>query len=277
LGVFPVTNAEYALFVEAGGYEDERWWSTDADRAWLAGESSREGQKVGYRDLAQQLADMSDETIRAMLNFTPEQIEISLWLKHTEPAERERQLSEWFPEGEIYDRPAYWDDSRFNGPNQPVVGLSWFEARAYCAWLSAQSGDRYTLPAEAEWEAAARGRENRVYAYGDEYDPGRCNTFESHIRGTTPVGVYPSGYTPEGVADLSGNVWEWTNTIYQDYPYSADDGREDDQDGVARRVLRGGSWSLIRYPARAAARRSGLPYPRYHSYGFRLARRSPST
>ncbi len=64
----------------------------------------------------------------------------------------------------------YWDDSRFNHPAQPVVGVSWFEARAYCAWLSAQTGQAYRLPSEVEWEAAARGFESRQYAYGPDFD-----------------------------------------------------------------------------------------------------------
>ena len=282
MGVFPVTNAEYRLFVEAGGYKDERWWETEAAKAWLKGEASTEGSKAYYRDLVAQLQGMAEDAIQQLQNVTPDQIELLLWLKSATSEQLESQLEEWFPTGKVYDEPEFWQDSRFNQAAQPVVGVSWFEARAYCAWLSAQTGDSYRLPTEAEWEAAARGHEGREYAYGDEYDNGRCNTFETHIRRTTPVGVFPDGYTPEGIADLSGNVWEWTTTIWGNnfaYPYAADDGREDVTDGNIPRVVRGGSFYSFQFTARAAYRFFSHPdYRSSSNFGFRLVcvRRSPS-
>ncbi len=83
----------------------------------------------------------------------------------------EHQLEEWYPSGR-QAQPAYWNDDVYNNPAQPVVGISWYEARAYCAWLSVQTGLPVRLPTKAEWEAAARGAEGRRYAYGDDYDAG---------------------------------------------------------------------------------------------------------
>jgi formylglycine-generating enzyme required for sulfatase activity len=284
IGVFPVTNAEYRLFMEAGGYADDRWWQTAAAEAWLKGEGSNEGVRQRARDEQNYLQDFSDDVIRQQ-KVSPEQIEFWLWLKHASSNELERQYEEWYPSGKVYRQPEFWDDSRFNHPAQPVVGVSWFEARAYCAWLTAQMGRQVDLPTEAEWEAAARGAAGRAYAYGERFDALRGNTFETHVRRTTPVGVFPDGRTPQGVYDLSGNVWEWTSTIWGrtrrrpefPYPYVADDGREDPQDGVSWRVLRGGSWNYFRLAARAVSRYFGTPDSRASSVGWRVVvRRSPS-
>jgi len=285
MGVFPVTNAEYALFIEAGGYEDEQWWQTEAARAWLNGEGGNEGAKQAGRDTQKYLQGFSEDVIRQQ-KASPDQIETWLWLRNASSAALASQYEEWYPTGKIYRQPDYWDDSRFNQPARPVVGVTWFEARAYCAWLSAQMGESYRLPTEAEWEAAVRGQAGREYAYGNGYDNGRCNTFETHIRRTTPVGVFPGGSTPAGIADLSGNVWEWTSTIWgkelsasdYPYPYDAEDGREDPEDGESRRVVRGGSWLNDLNPARAAYRYYSRPPVRHNGYGFRLVvvRRPPS-
>ena len=180
--------------------------------------------------------------------------------------------------------PAFWRDARLNAPSQPVVGVCWYEARAYCAWLSAQCGVPVTLPSEPEWEASARGLKGRVYPYGLDHDPAKTNTFESHIRRTTPVGVYPDGRTPEDVMDLSGNVWEWTRSLWSrtgtdldfPYPYVANDGREaPSAPSGAARVVRGGSWRYDHHFARAAFRRRFQPNNRYSNRGFRLVVSSP--
>ena len=225
----------------------------------------------------------SEDVIR-QAKVSPEQTEFRLWLINASDEERDRQYEKWYPAGKIYRQPEYWDDSRFNHPSQPVVGISWFEARAYCAWLSAQTGERYSLPTEVEWEAAARGQQSRVYAYGNTFDPTHCNTFETHLRRTTPVGVFPRGRTPEGINDLSGNIWEWTTTIWGEnfqkptfaYPYNATDGREDLHDGTARRVVRGGSWFDNQDDARAAARGHRHLVNRDNFLGCRVVRRPPS-
>ncbi|MBE2202314.1 MAG: SUMF1/EgtB/PvdO family nonheme iron enzyme, partial [Anaerolinea sp.] len=277
MAVFPVTNAEYALFIAAGGYEDERWWETKAARAWLRGKSGNEGIKQGAQEQQQVLQDFSDEVIRAQ-QASPEQIRFWLWLKHVSAEDLEQQYEKWYPSGKTYRQPEYWEDSRFNHPSRPVVGVTWFEARAYCAWLSAQSGDSYRLPTEVQWEAAARGQAGREYAYGERYDAARCNTFETHIQRTTPVGVFPGGRTPEGIYDLSGNVWEWTSTMWgkrrnepdYPYPYEWEDGREDLEDGTSWRVLRGGAFYGDADFARAAYRVYIVPGNRSNGYGFRV-------
>lgn len=195
-------------------------------------------------------------------------------------AEFEVHLQRLYPGGKLRE-PAFWRDRVRNNPSQPVVGVCWFEARAYGNWLSAESGETFRLPTEAEWEAAARGREGRLYAYGNEFDPLKGNSSETRVHATTPVGVFVDGDTPEGVSDMTGNVEEWTSSLFGAgsqsdpatfrYPYGTEDGREDPTAGNdVRRVLRGGAWNDHRVFTRAAARGDRHPGIRPNDFGFRL-------
>ena len=243
---FPVTNAEWALFMQAGGYEEERWWETEEARAWRRGEGTAEGPKQQWRDNRKGFQDNFD-SIRQWLRegrITSQQAEGWEDIARMSDDEFETLLAEWYPSGR-QTQPADWHDDAFNNPAQPVVGVCWFEARAYCAWLSAQTGQTFRLPTEAEWEAAARGGQRRRYAFGNNFDAARCNTFETHIRRTTPIGVFPGGKTPEGLVDMTGNTWDWTSSLYTPYPYDAADGREAPSPPGARRVVRGGSWDGV--------------------------------
>ena len=280
IGVFPVTNAEYQKFIEAGGYREERWWDTDEAQAWRRGEGSTEGQKQQAMQVRAFVVGKTDEELQqfgSQFSFTSEQIQFFILIRDCSDVEFEQMLEKQFPSGTIYDQPAEWQNINFNNPRQPVVGISWFEARAYCNWLTAcagaETGRIYRLPTEVEYEAAARGLAGRVYCYGDKFDSAKCNTFESHIRRTTPVGIFDNA-TPEGAYDLTGNVWSWTLSIFdQDrfpYPYVVGDDREDIHATGVRRPLRGGSWYGSQGGARAVYRGDNNPYYRYDDVGLRL-------
>jgi formylglycine-generating enzyme required for sulfatase activity len=153
--------------------------------------------------------------------------------------------------------------------DHPVVNVSWRRAVAFCEWLSRETGRPFRLPTEAEWEKAARGVDGRIYPWGDEWDPHKCNSPESGIGGTSPVGRFsPAGDSPCGAADMAGNVWEWCGSVYRPYPYRAEDGRED-PDAKGYRVLRGGSFDLGRYCTRCACRYDLRPVF-FDTYGFRV-------
>jgi formylglycine-generating enzyme required for sulfatase activity len=250
---FPITNAEWALFMSAGGYEDERWWETDEARAWRRGEATAEGPKQQWRESRKWIQQHYAE-LHTLPGFTSQQVEIYRGHADLTDTMFEAMLDRWYPPGRRTE-PRWWRDAAYNNPAQPVVGVSWHEARAYCAWLSAQTGEPYALPTEAQWEAAARGLSGRRYVYGKDFDAALCNTFETHIRRTTPIGVFPGGDTPEGLVDMSGNAWDWTSTLYRPYRYDAGDGRED-ATGAGPRLVRGGSWSNDQDRARR------LPQPR---------------
>jgi formylglycine-generating enzyme required for sulfatase activity len=211
---YPVTNAQYARFIEAGGYENSQYWL----------------EETGARQ----------------------------W---------------WEKEGREQGQPWLWDDPRL-GQNRwgyPVVGVTWYEALAYCRWLTellrcAEKGEtlpekgyelidgllgvgdrgkriwEITLPSEAEWVQAAGGEEGDRYPWDGEGEStghlpenerlgavlARVNVKESDLGGTTPIAMYPAGASPYGVMDMAGNVWEWT--------------RDPWEGGSPYKAVRGGSW-----------------------------------
>jgi formylglycine-generating enzyme required for sulfatase activity len=218
IGKYPVTNYQYERFIEDGGYHREGFWSQDG-WAWRVRE------------------------------------------------ERER--------------PRYWNDTDFNNPIFSVVGVTLHEAQAYCNWLMKRlqvagsalqvwRGDRWIeinlgsgtfnvrLPSEEEWERAARGTAGRVYPWGSEFDFSKANVAEDvpEDTGTTAVCTYPRGTSPVGAWDMSGNVWEWTGSLYESSSRSL--------------VLRGGSWSNNYWIARCTVRNLFLPVTFGSGIGFRV-------
>lgn len=284
IGQFPVTNAEYSFFMKAGGYDDEQWWDTPESLAWQRGKLSNEVIKQDWREFRENLKAMSEDEIRDLVpqkRSTTRQVENRIEWRNWSDERFEQQLDKWLPKGILYRQPEFWDDTRFNNPAQPVIGVNWFESRAYCNWLTANVRSNGTmnehifrLPTEAEYEVAVRGSEGQMFPYGMTFDVSRNNTFESHIRRTTPVGIFDNA-TPEGAFDLSGNTYTWTSSIYDQqkfpYPYRSGDGRENIHES-SKRVLRGGSWYFTQVFARAVFRDKYRPARRSLSSGFRVVR-----
>jgi formylglycine-generating enzyme required for sulfatase activity len=215
---YPTTNAMYAHFITAGGYEDERWWK--------------------------------------------EAIEDEYWNEDS-----------GFRYG---NAPRYWDDARWNNPSQPVVGVNWYEAVAYCRWLTATLNDGYVyrLPTEAEWERAARGPQGWAYPWGDAWQEGFCNSKEAGLEQTSPAGLFPQGATSEGVHEMVGNVWEWCRDWYAEDAYAESEPRNPTGPASgSSRVLRGGSWYNDGPPVCRCGFRDGLgPWGRDYYGGFRCVR-----
>jgi formylglycine-generating enzyme required for sulfatase activity len=268
LSRYPVTVAQFRAFVTAGGYKNPAYWTeAQAHGAWRAGKVIRGLYKLEDNSLKQ----VGTEEAEAPYDF-----------------------------GEPY-----------NLPNHPVVGVTWYEALAFCRWLEERVRDeakgrrsgepmkgeaelvfwaelvegrlRLTLPSEAEWEKAARGGlENpakplvmgggmvslsrsslsslprvlnaspqRRYPWGAQADPNRANYEDTGIKTSSAVGCFLGGASPYGCEDMSGNIWEWTRSLWGEdlynagfgYPYDPMDGREDLMAGTnVLRVLRGGSF-----------------------------------
>jgi formylglycine-generating enzyme required for sulfatase activity/predicted ATPase len=263
IGRYPVTNAQYQAFIKAGGYGEKRFWAEAAEAGcW------KNGHFKGRFD---------DDWRDAPFDF----------------------------------------GAPFKLSNHPVVGVTWYEALAFTRWLTCYLCDmsllsadwQIHLPSEAQWEKAARGglrisaqplfagpgdlrlssregslelQENtmakRVYPWGEEEDANRANYDKTAINSTNAVGCFPSGVSPYGAEELAGNVWEWSRSLYKDYPYNPADGREKlDASSGERRVLRGGSFgSRFDQDVRCAYRYRNDPDYRHRYLGFRVVA-SPST
>jgi formylglycine-generating enzyme required for sulfatase activity len=178
----------------------------------------------------------------------------------------------------------------FNLPTYPVVGVTWYDALAFCQWLSEwlqlvsgrlqiwRDGRLDTvevdpgrwqvrLPTEAEWEKAARGTDGRIYPWGAVPDPDKANYADTGIGATSAVGSFPDGASQCGALDMSGNVWEWCATKWRDsYREAADESLE----GLADRVVRGGAWDNNSRFIRCTYRFGLNPYFAYDTLGFRV-------
>ncbi len=202
-----------------------------------------------------------------------------------------------FVEATGYRTPLFWSEGIYpeDKADHPVVGVSYYDALAFCAWAGQVTGLPIRLPTEPEWEKAARGQEIRLFPWGDVWKEGLCNTSEEKLNGTSPAGRFsPQGDSPYGIADMGGNVQEWCSSMFGHYPYDPTDGREahvydlqsenlmpmiletgttsvieSDEASLGKSVIRGGSWRESKFQARCAYRSWAAPMHRSDDTGFR--------
>jgi formylglycine-generating enzyme required for sulfatase activity len=176
-------------------------------------------------------------------------------------------------EKEKISEPEYWHEGKWNHPNFPVVGVSWYEAAVYASWLSEKTGKNYRLPTEAEWEKAARGTDGREYPWGNEFDKNNCNSRECGLGRTSPVGIFIKGESPFGCLDMAGNVYEWCSDWFNgDYYKKSPKKNPQGPENGSKRVRRGGCWLFDARNCRTASRYGGHPAYRSDFVGFRLVR-----
>jgi len=184
----------------------------------------------------------------------------------------------WQPQGEVN-----WAAPGFRqGDDHPVVGVTWFDARLYVQWLSAQTGQHYRLPSEAEWEYACRAGTKTAFSFGDDINTSLANYDGNYTYNGSPKGEYRQGTTrvgefppnPWGLFDMHGNVWEWVqDTVHDTYEGAPNTGQAWEQGGdQSRRILRGGSWLYNPRYLRSALRNGFSAALSNDIVGFRVAR-----
>jgi iron(II)-dependent oxidoreductase len=175
-----------------------------------------------------------------------------------------REYAQYLKANPSAKQPRYWEDPKFNAPEQPVVGVTWKEARKYCQWKNQE------LPTEAQWEKASRGKRPITYPWGNEPPDKTKLNFNSVLGHPAPVGSYEAGKSDYGVYDLSGNVAEWVRDWHypEYYLYSPKKNPPGPEKGQYK-VIRGGHWMSNDEDVRLTYRNATVPKIRSKTVGFR--------
>ncbi len=179
-----------------------------------------------------------------------------------------------FVEEANWKRPSGWSSNKVSKEKaeQPVGWVSWYDAEAFCKWLSEKTMKKIGLPTEAQWEKAARGTDGRIYPWGNQAPSTKFANYDGKVGGAIPVGIYPAGASPYGALDMAGNGWEWVadwcNVTY--YSQSPTDNPAGPIAGEFR-ILRGASWISPKNMIRSAFRNWDNPTKDYSDFGFRCS------
>jgi formylglycine-generating enzyme required for sulfatase activity len=259
IGRYLVTNAEFCAFVEGDGYENSSYWKGEFARGWMSGDPAI-------------LRTIREHWLSTVYEHHAKEIrdgEIDLKALEEEASSRTAPRQ----------APYYSFDRRFNQPNQPVVGVNWWEAAAFCEWATQRGHQLGTLaldhvillPTEFEWEYVSRPVvDDRIFPWGDEWaeEKAHVSTNALNMRQPAPVGIYLESW-PGAPCDLAGNVWEWTASLF--LPYAAEfDPERLSADSLEERVVRGSSWYNSSIVAACSARAVDRSYNLFYDVGFRV-------
>lgn len=243
-----ITNAQYSCFIDAGGYQEEYYWTdTKESLRWLHGKKIN---LVSFED---------DPQLRS-------------------------QYNNWLSTDNQRHQPWLWEQSKWSNPNHPVVGISWYEALAFCKWINHMGffeGKLVRLPTEEELEYASKGTGDLKFSWGSNPDPTLGNYLDTGIKMTSCVGLFNKGIAHKNseLYDTTGNVWEWTSTQWgqsikePDYTYDKwheQSNYRNQLDSNSLKVIRGGAWSFSSNEIRCTVRNKIHPINRNYITGFRV-------
>ena len=253
-------------------------WIPIPEGTFLMGSTSEEAE-AAYQDAKLRSSMLERHT------FDAELLQHQVYLDAYEISRYEITNAQYRAFIEATDRPApcghdgedTWADETLNSDMQPVVGVTWFDAQAFAEWIGG------SLPTEAQWERAARGTSARTYPWGDTPPKARQHAnFARRYNRPMPVGQFPKGESPNGIADLAGNVWEWCLDEYSLTAYQRNSGGVSRnplnlrfRDVLRARVIRGGAWDVGSAFLRSSLRFKFYPLDSTHTIGFRVIRPRP--
>jgi formylglycine-generating enzyme required for sulfatase activity len=247
----PVTNAEYAGFVDAGGYDDQKFW-TVAGWDWRTRRGATEQLVANWARKRDALRRHPERIVRLLREGRASPAQAAALVRFIELDEREFAAHAGRNYEQPITAPMFWESVRPDRRLHPVVGVSWYEANAFCAWKSQYIGRTVRLPTENEWEAAC------VWRLESKPLGNSINSIEHGLGDTTPVGAFDLAGDPEDsiVKDLMGNCFEWTFDYYEPGEHVS-------------KIVKGGSWRQEKWRAHPAYRGRGDANLRTDDTGFR--------
>lgn len=260
VGIYPVTNLEYSYFIKEDGYTNKEYWENEGASKWLDFEIRVKSICDFWYKIQDKLNNDSNKFIRFCLDnkFDKELIAHLSFFKAIPKKEFELMIKDLYSE-EKNNKPLMWDNPTYNNPSQPVIGVSIYEALAYCCWLSKKTNKRYRLLTQNEWEKIA-GASDKTYVYGNTLKTSVSNTSESGLKKILPVGICRHNVSRDGIFDLTGNIFEWTSTIY----------KNETDNMFNQYICKGGSWIQDASRAKSTYIGRGMGWVRNLDLGFRV-------
>lgn len=263
VGRFPITNREFGFFIKEGGYINADYWKDSCAANWFNQEVKIQSIFTFWHRIQSKLNKDTEHFFEFCRDnkFDKELIANIVFFKKIPENDLEIIIRELYNE-ERDKKPLMWDNPLYNNPSQPVTGISIYEAFAYCKWLSKKTGKKYRLLSSQEWEQIAHA-DQKIYVYGNSFNPDFSNTAESKIERIIPVGMCKYNITCEGVFDMTGNIFEWTSTVY-------DNSTIPETDVFKQYICKGGSWVHDALRAKSTYTGRGMGWVRNIDLGFRV-------
>lgn len=236
VAVYPVTNLEYKYFLNDPNYLDLKYWPEAVKDDWFSKETICKSVYEHWIKVQSQLRKDPQQlkNLCSIRNFNKKQCACLYYFLDIPKERLKKMIDELYGNEKKNTVPSMLNNPEYNNPSMPVVGVSIYEAFAYCKWLSEKTSKHYRLLSSEEWDKLACSS-SRKYSYGNKYNPHFCNTIESSWGAILPVGIIAENRTQNGHMDISGNTFEWTNTIYSL-------GSSESSGIDTQYICKGGSW-----------------------------------